>query len=109
MVLQKGEYGERRLLSRMTIEQATRPHLPIPGDFFCGDSSDFGLGFAVQRATGSPRPGSPGTLRWGSVFNGFFFIDPKEEMIGITIGQLFPAEVEWGEKFMQLAYAAVDD
>jgi hypothetical protein len=93
----------------MTVEQATRPHLPIPRAFFCGDSSDFGLGFAVQRSNGEPRPGSPGTLRWGSIFNGFFFIDPKEEMIGITIGQLFPGEGEWAEKFMQLAYAAVDD
>jgi CubicO group peptidase (beta-lactamase class C family) len=109
MVLQKGEYRDRRLLSRMTIEQATRPHLPIPREFFCGDSSDFGLGFAVQRPNGEPRPGSPGTLRWGSIFNGFFFIDPQEEMIGITIGQLFPGEAEWGEKFMQLVYAAVDD
>ena len=109
MVLRKGEYRDRRLLSRMTIEQATRPHLPIPRGFFCGDSSDFGLGFAVQRPTGEPRPGSPGTLRWGSIFKGFFFIDPKEEMIGITLGQLFPGEAEWDEKFMQLVYAAVDD
>ena len=98
MVLQKGEYRDRRLLSRKTIEQATRPHLPIPRGFFCGDSSDFGLGFAVQRPNGEPRPGSPGTLRWGSIFNGFFFIDPKEEMIGITIGQLFPGEAEWGRE-----------
>lgn len=109
MVLQKGQYRDKRLLSRKTIEQATRPHLPIPRGFFCGDSSDFGLGFAVQRQGGEPRPGSPGTLRWGSIFNGFFFIDPNEELIGITIGQLFPGEDEWTEKFMQLAFAAVDD
>jgi len=109
MVLQNGRYGDRRLLSRKTVEQATRPHLPIPRNFFCGDSSDFGLGFAVQRPNGEPRPGSPGTLRWGSIFNGFFFIDPKEELVGITIGQLFPGEGEWAEKFMQLVYAAVDD
>jgi CubicO group peptidase (beta-lactamase class C family) len=109
MVLQKGEYRDKRLLSRMTIEQATRPHLPIPRELWIGDSSDFGLGFAVQRPNGGPRPGSPGTLRWGSIFNGYFFIDPKEEMIGIAIGQLFPGETEWAEKFMQLVYAAVDD
>ncbi|MHC5065240.1 MAG: serine hydrolase domain-containing protein [Planctomycetota bacterium] len=109
MVLQKGEYRDRRLLSRMTIEQATRPHLPIPRDFFCGDSSDFGLGFAVQKSSGVPRPGSPGTLRWGSVFNGFFFIDPQEEIVGITISQMFLDSDEWSEKFMQLVYAAVDD
>ena len=55
------------------------------------------------------RPGSPGTLRWGSIFNGFFFIDRDEELIGIALGQLFPGEGEWTEKFMQLVYAAVDD
>lgn len=109
MVLQKGSYGQNRLLSRKTVEQASLPHLPIREGFFCADSSDFGLGFAVQRDTGTPRPGSPGTLRWGSIFNGFFFIDPQEGLIGITIGQLFPGEGEWAEKFMQLAYAAVVD
>jgi CubicO group peptidase (beta-lactamase class C family) len=109
MVLQKGEFGGKRFLSRKTIEQATLPHLPLSEDFFCGDSSDFGLGYAIQRDTGTPRPGSPGTLRWGSIFNGFFFIDPQEELIGITIGQLFPGEAEWAEKFMQLAYAAIAD
>jgi CubicO group peptidase (beta-lactamase class C family) len=109
MVLQKGRHGGRQLLGRKTIEQATRPHLPISERFFCADSSDFGLGFAVQRASGTPRPGSPGTLRWGSIFNGFFFIDPQEELIGITIGQVFLGEAEWGERFMQLVYAAVED
>jgi CubicO group peptidase (beta-lactamase class C family) len=109
MVLQKGQYSSQRLLSRKTIEQATLPHVSLPTDSYCGESSDFGLGFAVQRDTGTPRPGSPGTLRWGSIFNGFFFIDPQEELIGITIGQLFPGEGEWAEKFMQLVYAAVDD
>ena len=109
MVLQKGQCSGQRLLSRKTIEQATLPHVSLPSDFFCGESSDFGLGFAVQRDTGTPRPGSPGTLRWGSIFNGSFFIDPQEELIGITIGQLFPGEGEWDEKFMQLTYAAIDD
>ena len=54
-------------------------------------------------------PGSPGTLRWGSIFNGFFFIDPQEELIGITIGHVFLGEADWGERFMQLVYAAVED
>ncbi len=109
MVLDGGKFRDKRFLSRKTIEQATRRHLSISAGFFCSESSDFGLGFAVQRETGTPRPGSPGTLRWGSIFNGFFFIDPEEELIGITIGQLFPGEGEWAEKFMQLVYAAVDD
>lgn len=109
MVLQKGSLDGSRLLSRKTIEQATLPHVPLPQGFFCSETSDFGLGFAVQRAAGTPRPGSPGTLRWGSIFNGHFFIDPEEELIGITLGQLFPGEAEWTEKFMQLVYAAIDD
>jgi hypothetical protein len=40
---------------------------------------------------------------------GFFFIDSKEELVGITIGQLFSGEAEWAEKFMQLVYAAIND
>jgi CubicO group peptidase (beta-lactamase class C family) len=57
----------------------------------------------------TPRPGSPGTLRWGGVCNTTFFIDPKEQLIGISMGQLFPGEIDWAEKFQQLVYAAVDD
>lgn len=104
MVLQQGRYGDTRILSRKTIEQATRPHLPLPEDY-----RDFGLGFAVRRASGGPYPESPGTLGWGSIFDGSFFIDPEEQLIGITIGQLFPAEFEWAQTFRQLVYAAIDD
>jgi CubicO group peptidase (beta-lactamase class C family) len=109
MVLQYGEYGGKRYLSRKTIEQASYPHLPIPGGEFRSISSDFGLGFAVHKNTGTPRPGTPGTLRWGSIFNGGFFIDPEEELIGITLAQLFPGELDWQDKFEQLAFSAIDD
>jgi len=109
MVLQQGNYGGKRYLSRKTIEQASYPHLLFPVGAVTSETSQFGLGFAVQKDTGTPRPGSPGTLRWGSIFNGRFFIDLKEELIGITIAQLFPREVDWLEKFEQLAFAAIDD
>ena len=33
-----------------------------------------------------PKPGFPGNLRWGSIFNGAFFIDPQEELVCIAIG-----------------------
>jgi len=109
MVLQNGRFGGNRLLSRKTVEQASLPHLPVADGWFFSESSDFGLGFAVQYDTGTSRPGSPGTLRWGGVFNTTFFIDPKEQLIGISMGQLFPGETEWEQRFQQLVYAAIDD
>jgi len=43
----------------------------------------FGLGFRVLTDEGkSAHLGSPGSYGWGGAFGTFFFIDPKEDMLG---------------------------
>jgi len=49
----------------------------------------FGLGFRVLTDEGkSAHLGSPGSYGWGGAFGTFFFIDPKEDMLGILMVQM---------------------
>ena len=71
----------------------------------------FGLGFGVS---GVKAPldelGSPGQYGWGGFFYTTFFIDPKEQMIGIFMAQLHPTgELNLDRTFVTLAYQAIND
>ena len=56
-------------------------------DYFPGETSGFGLGFAVRTAV-SPNTSWPtGEYRWGGVGGTFFFIDPKDDMFAILMMQ----------------------
>jgi CubicO group peptidase (beta-lactamase class C family) len=44
----------------------------------------FGLGFAVRTDTGrNPLPGSNGDYFWGGAYGTYFWIDPKEALVGL--------------------------
>ena len=44
----------------------------------------FGLGFCVRKASGrNPVPGSVGDFYWSGVHGTYFWIDPKEQLIGV--------------------------
>ena len=86
-----------RLLGRKTVELMRSNHLPdelIPIRVQphtlhgCG----FGLGFRVLvDAAQAGRLGSQGEFGWGGAASTSFFIDPKEELIGLLLTQLAPS------------------
>ena len=87
MILDGGALDGARLLSRKTVDMMTHDQLgKIAPD------QAFGFGFGVDGAK-SPlgELGSPGQFGWGGFFYTQFFIDPKEQMIGIFMAQLHPA------------------
>ncbi len=110
MLLNGGELDGVRILGRKTVEFMTMNHLTdelaASGDM---KGSGFGLGFGVVTdvaATGIV--GSEGTYSWGGAANTYFWIDPKEELIGIFMTQLMP----WGsypvhDEFKVLVYQAI--
>ena len=72
----------------------------------------FGLGFAVRRETGlSAVVGSAGEYRWGGAAGTAFWIDPKEQIVGVfmTQNQPGPARRYDRELFQQLVYQAIAD
>jgi CubicO group peptidase (beta-lactamase class C family) len=106
MILNGGTLGSVRLLSRKSVELMSQDRLgkTVP-------DVEFGLGFGVE---GTKAPlgelGSPGQYGWGGFFYTKFFIDPKEKMIGIFMGQLHPTgDLNLDSLFQNLAYQAIVD
>ncbi|MEM8524576.1 MAG: serine hydrolase domain-containing protein [Bacteroidota bacterium] len=106
MMLQKGEYNGKRLLSRKTVELMTANH--ISG--LKGNGEGFGLGFGVRTnlAEGGTL-GTEGQFYWNGAFNTYFFIDPKENMIGVMMTQLWPFNNYYSRMFRQMVYQAIAD
>jgi CubicO group peptidase (beta-lactamase class C family) len=109
MLLNKGQYDGKRLLSRKTVQLMSSDNLgTIPG---MGPGAGFGLGFAVSKAPGeSGMMGSPGEYNWGGAAGTRFWIDPQEELIGIFMIQILPHDgLNYGSEFRVLAYQAIAD
>jgi CubicO group peptidase (beta-lactamase class C family) len=81
-----------RLLGRKTVELMTTNHLPDgvhPDD----PASGFGLGVSVLLNLGKSQTlGSVGNYGWGGAANTNFWMDPKEQMVGILMLQSMPMD-----------------
>lgn len=102
MLLSGGSLGGVQLLSPRTIEMMTMNHLPGNQDLPSLSRSlfseaafngvGFGLGFSVIIDPAQmPVPASNGTYSWGGAASTYFWIDPREELIGIFMTQLLPS------------------
>lgn len=111
MMLNGGELDGVRVLGRKTVELITMNHL----DFKLlssgpGDASGFGLGFGVlMDVAKSGSIGSAGTYSWGGAASTGFWIDPREELIGILMTQVLPYTNNFTEEFKVLTYQAIVD
>jgi len=92
MLLNGGQLNNTRLVSRKTIEMMTANQigkLSLWQDTYRGYR--FGLGFRLRQDLGeSATLGSVGEYGWGGAYGTYFWIDPKEQMIGILMIQLMP-------------------
>jgi CubicO group peptidase (beta-lactamase class C family) len=111
MMLNNGELDGTRILSRKTVELITADHLsslssppPRPGH-------TFGLGFAVAEDRGIIADlGSEGEYSWGGAAGTRFWIDPREDMVGVFMVQIIPhRDLRYGGEFRHLVYGAIDD
>jgi CubicO group peptidase (beta-lactamase class C family) len=116
MLLQRGARDDIRLLTsdalppgigysaRAKTEMADLAPTPAAGQAF-------GLGFAVRTATGrNPLPGSVGTYYWTGAYGTTFWIDPKEQLIGIMMIQVpLVATGPYRRAMRYLTYQALRD
>lgn len=119
MLLNGGHLDGVQLLSRTTIELMTADHLgkaieaaPMPSQLLLGTPGyTFGLGFAIRQQAGiAGVPGSVGEYTWGGFAGTYFWIDPREELIGIFMSQApGPMRVQYRKLFKQLVYQAIVD
>ena len=107
MLLNKGEYNGKRLLSRRTVELITTNQI---GDLFVGYDK-FGLGFEITTERGQSVLGiSRGSFQWGGYFGTTYWADPKEKIVGLLFINQFPlSHGEIQSKFKAMVYQALDD
>ena len=96
LLLNGGELDGVRLLGRKTIDLMTTNHVPaalLPletGEPWPGFG--YGLGFGVlMDLAQSGVMGSVGNFRWSGWANTHFWVDPREQLIGILMLQYIPS------------------
>jgi CubicO group peptidase (beta-lactamase class C family) len=110
MMLNGGEFNGKRYLGPRTVSWIADDHL---GDAqnFGRPGQTFGLGHAVTTDAGAQGwYYSEGSYFWGGSQGTVFWIDPKEELIGVLMVQTTGTPgLSLREKFAALVYGAIVD
>jgi CubicO group peptidase (beta-lactamase class C family) len=117
MMLKRGRYGSERILSRPSVELMTTDHITpeqkAVSGFFPGFWDSHGWGFGVSIVTRrDDLAATPGRYGWDGGYGTSWYVDPKEELIGILMTQRV-----WDASgapvvlldFWTSAYGAIDD
>jgi CubicO group peptidase (beta-lactamase class C family) len=93
MLLNGGTFDGRTYLKPQTVALMASDHIGpetrIARDYayYPGETSGFGLGFAVRTSVPPNTSWPIGEYRWDGVAGTFFFIDPKDDMFAICMIQ----------------------
>jgi CubicO group peptidase (beta-lactamase class C family) len=106
MMLNGGKLGNVRILSRKSVELMTHDQMGA-----IDREHAFGIGFGIDGVKGPlPELGSAGAFSWGGFYYTSFIVDPKEDMIVISMAQLHPTGgLALDAKVKVLAYQALTD
>lgn len=111
MMLNGGELGGVRILSRKSVALMTVNHIGDLGPQFFGNGVGFGLGFYVVLDVGARgTPGSFGEYGWGGAYHSTYWVDPEEDMVVTYMSQVRPAAgLDDNGKLRALVYSAIVD
>jgi CubicO group peptidase (beta-lactamase class C family) len=87
MLANGGELNGKRLLSRKSVEMMSAVHVP---DTLPGRPAGEGYGLSVRVVTNHAARGtmlSDGTYGWSGAQGTHFFVDPKEQLVGVLMVQ----------------------
>jgi len=93
MLSNGGELSGKRLLSRKSVEMLSAVHIP---DTLPGRPNGEGYGLSVRVVTNHAARNtllSDGTYGWSGAQGTHFFVDPKEQLVGILMVQTSNNEV----------------
>ena len=105
MLLNKGTYNGKQILSPRTVEMMLSNH----SGRLMGDTH-FGLGFSIVTPANTDEIRNVGTFSWGGAFATTYWADPKENIVAVLMTQQLGAGPEWGElqnKFNVAIYQAL--
>ncbi|HEY2992291.1 MAG TPA: serine hydrolase domain-containing protein [Methylomirabilota bacterium] len=114
MLLNRGSLDGARILGRKTVEYMTTDHLGPEvvrgGDYSPGGGYGFGLGFAVRTSDGVANTnGSTGDFNWGGAYGTYFWVDPKEQLVVVSMTQApGPIRVHYRQLIRGLVLQALD-
>ena len=94
MLANGGQLEGKRLLSRKSVEMMAAAHVP---DTLPGRPAGEGYGLSVRVVTNHAARGtmlSDGTFGWSGAQGTHFFVDPKEQLVGVLMVQTSIAEVQ---------------
>ncbi len=106
MLLNGGELDGARLLRSETITQMTSNQIGYMKTYFPQYGDSFGYGFGVLTVDGKPLDvASTGSYSWGGLFNTYFWVDPKKDLFGVLLIQLFTiGDLPLRQEFKKRAY-----
>ncbi len=117
MLLNRGRFGDTRILASRTVDYMTADHLG-PGIQNFVEAADpskagygFGLTMAVRPSTGGPTMmGSPGAFTWSGATGTDFWADPKEQLVVVYMSAA-PGPIRWHYRRLinALVYQAIVD
>jgi CubicO group peptidase (beta-lactamase class C family) len=93
MLANGGEMNGTRLLSRKSVEMMSAVHIP---DTLPGRPAGEGYGLSVRVVTNHAARGtmlSDGTYGWSGAQGTHFFVDPKEQLVGVLMVQTSNQEI----------------
>lgn len=120
MMLNGGRLDGVRVVSRSTVALMTADHLGTriapyllsPSELLIGvPGYTFALGFMVRQGPGiAGVPDSAGEFMWAGALGTFFWVDPKEELVGVYMSQAGgPTRGAYRRLVKQLVYQAIAD
>jgi CubicO group peptidase (beta-lactamase class C family) len=107
MLANGGELNGKRLLGRKAVEMMSAAHVK---DTLPGRPSGEGYGLSVRVVTDHAARGtmlSDGTFGWTGAQGTHFFVDPKEELVGVLMVQTSNGEIQ--REFEDLVAQSVID
>ena len=113
MMLNRGVLDGNRILGTKTVDYMTSNHLGTnisrAGPLYLpGPGYGFGLGFAVREDNGiSAWPGSAGEYFWGGYAGTYFWVDPKEDLVVVSMTQSVKHRVYYRMLLRNLVYQAI--
>jgi CubicO group peptidase (beta-lactamase class C family) len=115
MLLSGGVLGSSRILGRKAVELMTANHWrgggsPFPPVLSALNGYGFGLGMrTLVDVAQSGLPSSAGEYGWSGAYSTHFWVDPREQLLGMLLVQLAPFTLRPGQLFQTLAYQALVD
>ncbi len=108
MLLNRGELDGARILRPETVAAMTRDQVSGLPLWIPVHGFGFGYGFGVTTRPDDARKDPVGIFAWGGIYYTDFWVDPKDELIGIMMTQIYPSgQLKLRDGFHRLVNEAI--